>query len=89
MDISKVEERALVPLGGALIKGGHRYSVDLVASKKYYGRPYKTFATDQVMVDEKNGILRFTARPADMTQFIWNLVMMHSGAGNPVRKSSI
>ena len=85
MDISKVEERALVPLGGALVKGSEmRYSIDLVASKEYYRRPYKTFKSDQVLVDEKNGILKFTARPAEVTQFIWELVLTHSGAGNPV-----
>ncbi len=85
MDIAKVEERALVPLGNALVKGSEmRYKIDLVASKKYYSRPYKTFNSDQVLVDEKNGILKFTARPAEVTQFIWELVLMHSGAGNPV-----
>lgn len=85
MDIAKVEERALVPLGNALVKGSEmRYSIDLVASKKYYSRPYKTFNSDQVLVDEKNGILKFIARPAEVTQFIWELVLMHPGAGNPV-----
>jgi hypothetical protein len=85
MDITKVKDRALVPLGGALVKGSEmRYSIDLVASKKYHSRPYKTFKTDQVLVDEKNGILRFTARPHEVTQFIWELVLMHDGKGSPV-----
>ncbi len=85
MDISKVEDRALVPLGGALVKGSEmRYSIDLVASEKYGRRPYYTFKSNQVLVDEKRGILKFTTRPASVTQFIWELVLMHPGAGNPV-----
>lgn len=85
MDISKVEERALVPLGRALVKGStYRYSIDLVASKKYYGRPFFNFRSDQVFINEKNGVLRFTAPPSSIQNFIWNMVLVKEGKGNPV-----
>jgi hypothetical protein len=85
MDISKVEERALVPLGGALVRGSsYRYNIQLVASKKYYSRPYYEFTSDQVLIDEKSGVLQFTARPAAIQNFIWNMVLVKDGKGNPV-----
>jgi len=85
MDLTTHEPYALVPLGGALVTGSsHRYKIDLVATKKYHGRPYHEFDSEQVLVDEKNGILQFKARPAAVTQFIWNLVLMHDGAGSPI-----
>ena len=75
----------LVPLGGALVVGSaYKYNIQLVASKKYYGRPYYEFTSDQVLIDEKNGILRFTAHPASIQNFIWNMVLVKDGKGNPV-----
>jgi len=82
---SQVEERSLVPLGGALVAGSaYQYKIDLVASKKYYQRPYYKFTSDQVLIDDRNGILRFTARPAAIQNFIWNVVLVKDGKGNPV-----
>ena len=81
----EVHERALVPLGSTLVKGSaYRYNIQLVASKKYYGRPFYEFTSEQVLVDEKNGILQFTARPGDIQNFIWNMVLVKDGEGNPV-----
>lgn len=84
MDIAKVEDRTLVPLGGALIQGdGMKYRIELVASKKYGSRPFKRFTSDQVSVDAKNGILRFTTRALEIQQFVWELVWIHTGKGSP------
>jgi hypothetical protein len=83
--LSPVEERSLVPLGGALVKGSdYRYNIQLVASKKYYGRPFYEFTSEQVLIDEKKGVLQFTARPAAIQNFIWNMVIVKDGKGNPV-----
>lgn len=82
---SQVESRDLVLLGGALVKGSdYRYYIDLIGSKKYGKRPFYQFTSDQVLIDEGRGILRFTARPAAIQNFIWNLVLVKEGKGNPV-----
>ena len=82
---SQVESRDLVPLGGALVKGSSlRYNIELVASQKYGSRPYYQFTSDQVLVDHKQGVLQFTARPAAIQNFIWNMVLVKDGKGNPV-----
>lgn len=82
---STVENRDLVLLGGSLVQGSdYRYCIDLVGGKKYGKRPFYQFTSDQVLIDEKRGILRFTARPTEIQNFIWNLVLVKDGKGNPV-----
>lgn len=83
--LSPAVKHELIPLGGALVQGVPcKYKIDLVGSRKYGRRPWKQFNSDQVLVDSKNGILQFTARPNDVSQFIWELVLVHDGEGNPV-----
>lgn len=84
MDITKVEDRALVPLGGALVpQSGLTYRIDLVATEAYGSRPFKKFKSDEVMVDAEHGILRFNTRALDVQEFIWQLVFKRKGKGNP------
>ena len=80
---SQVEERSLVPLGGALVAGSaYTYKIDLVATEKFGSRPWYQFMSEQVLVDEKTGVLRFNARPNDLSQFIFNCVFVKSGKGD-------
>ena len=84
MDIAKVEGRALVPLGGALVpQSGLTYKIDLVATEAYGSRPYKKFKSEEVSVDTENGILRFNTRILEIQEFIWQLVFKRSGEGYP------
>lgn len=85
MDLTKVEERALVPLWGALSKKGRlKYHIDFVASDDYGQRPWYRFESRYVFIDINTGVLQFRAPVNSINQFIWNVVFHRKGTGNPV-----
>ena len=85
MDIAKIEERALIPLWGALDKrGALKYTIDFVASTDYGSRPWYKFDTRYVSIDINTGVLQFRAPVNKIQDFIWNLVFHRKGEGNPV-----
>ena len=84
MDISKVEERALIPLWGALYKRGRlNYHIDMVAGE-YAGRPWYRFESRYVLMDINTGVIQFRAPVNSINEFIWNVIYKKKGSGTPV-----